>query len=321
LAQASNSDPSQVGVHLDFHYVTMVLRKAGTFDTMPPVCGAAFVTSIVMYPVDVVRAICMSNPGTGAGAALKGFVEAHGMMGFVKQGLVAEVTRATMSRAIKFFVFPIAHRNMYGREVAKGNPFTKGTAGAAATLPEVIAISPLENIKLAAQLDKEGRFKGSADIARHILKTRGFSGLMTGYAGMQVRQCLWTGGFFMSLDWYKAQVKKGIDNPLAADVISGFFAGATGVVFNCWTDVCRSIVQKEALAATFNPEIPRPSALAPLNPGPFFSQAATLMSTRGMSGMYAGVGPKMVHLGGGGALLAVLMPRFQSMYYAMQGIE
>merc|ERR1712127_961532 len=200
---------------------------------------------------DVVRAICMSNPGTGAGAALKGFLEAHGMMGFVKQGLVAEVTRATMSRAIKFFVFPIAHRNMYSREVAKGNPFTKGTAGAAATLPEVIAISPLENIKLAAQLDKEGRFKGSADIARHILKTRGFGGLMIGYAGMQVRQCLWTGGFFLTLDVYKGGVASLVSNRLAQDVLSGFAAGATGTALNCWTDVCRSVVQKKALAETF----------------------------------------------------------------------
>jgi len=299
----------------------MVLRKATTADTLPPVCGAAFVTSVIMYPADVVRAICMSNPGTGAGAALKGFVEAHGMMGFVKQGLVAEVTRATLSRAIKFFIFPISHRKIYGREVAKGNPFTKGTAGAAATFPEVLAISPLENIKLAAQLDKEGRFKGSADIARHILKTRGFSGLMTGYAGMQVRQCLWTGGYFMSLDWYKQQLQPVAGSGLAGDVCSGFLAGATGVALNCWTDVCRSIVQKEALAATFDPELPRPSALAPLNPGPFFGKAAELMRTRGLSGMYAGVGPKMVHLGGSGAILAVLMPRFQTSYYAMQGIE
>lgn len=290
-------------------------------DTLPPICGAAVVTSIIMYPADVVRAICMSNPGTGAGAALKGFVEAHGMMGFVKQGLVAEVTRASLSRAIKFFFHPICHRNMYGMEVSKGNPFTKGTAGAAATIPEVIAISPLENIKLAAQLDKEGRFKGSADIARHIMKTRGFSGLMTGYAGMQVRQCLWTGGFFMSLDWYKQQLNPIMSNPLAKDVVGGFLAGATGVAMNCWTDVCRSIVQKEALAATFDPNSVRPSVLAPLNPGPFFAQAADLMKTRGIGGMYAGVGPKMVHLGGSGAILAVLMPRFQSAWFASQGIE
>merc|ERR1719198_1725856 len=182
-------------------------RKATTLDTLPPIGAAAFVTSIVMYPVDVVRAICMSNPGTGAGAALTGFLQAHGVMGFVKQGLVAEVTRATISRGVKFFMFPIVHNGVYGVPDTKGTPISKGIAGGLATIPEVFAISPLENIKLAAQLDKEGRFKGSADITRHILKTRGFSGLMTGYAGMQVRQCLWTGGFFMSLDWYKKQME------------------------------------------------------------------------------------------------------------------
>jgi len=188
-------------------------------------------------------------------------------------------------------------------------------------IPEVIAISPLENIKLAAQLDKEGRFKGSADIARHILKTRGFSGLMTGYAGMQVRQCLWTGGFFLTLDEYKRVCKTVIPSPLAQDVVAGFCAGATGTLINCWTDVCRSVIQKKALADTFDPSIPRPSALSPYNPGPFFGQAAELMSTKGIGGLYAGVGPKMVHLGGSGAILAVLMPRFKTMYFDAMGIQ
>merc|ERR1719188_2159664 len=232
-------------------------RKATPLDTLPPICGGAFVTSIVMYPADVVRAICMSNPGTGAGAALKGFLEAHGFMGFVKQGLVAEVTRASISRAIKFFVQPVAHKAMFGKPETQGTPFSKGLSGAIGTFPEVIAISPLENIKLAAQLDKEGKFKGSADIAKHILKTRGFSGLMIGFSGMQVRQFLWTGGFFLSLDVYKGAVGNLVSNKLAQDVLSGFAAGATGTALNCWTDVCRSVVQKKALADTFDPAIPR----------------------------------------------------------------
>merc|ERR1740120_93287 len=296
-------------------------RKSTAVDTLPPVCGAAFVTSIVMYPVDVVRAICMSNPGTGAGAALSGFLQAHGVMGFVKQGLVAEVTRASVSRAIKFFMQPIVHKAIYNKPETQGTPISKGMAGAIGTVPEVIAISPLENIKLAAQLDKEGRFSGSGDIAKHILKTRGFGGLMIGYAGMQVRQCLWTGGFFLTLDVYKSASASVVSNKLAQDVLSGFAAGATGTALNCWTDVCRSIVQKKALADTFDPSIPRPSALAPYNPGPFFGEAAKLMAERGIGGLYAGVGPKMIHLGGSGAILAVLMPRFKVMWFDMMGLE
>jgi len=295
-------------------------RKATSVDTLPPICGGAFVTSIVMYPADVVRAICMSNPGTGAGAALKGFLEAHGFMGFVKQGLVAEVTRASISRAVKFFMQPVVHKAMYGKPETQGTPISKGLAGAIGTVPEVIAISPLENIKLAAQLDKDGRFSGSADIAKHIMKTRGFSGLMIGYAGMQVRQFLWTGGFFLTLDWYKSSMSSVVSNKLAQDVLSGFAAGATGTALNCWTDVCRSVVQKKALADTFDASIPRPSALEPLNPVPFFGTAAEIMSARGLTGLYSGVGPKMVHLGGSGAILAVLMPRFKTMWFDMMGL-
>merc|ERR1712129_555475 len=201
-----------------------------------------------------------SNPGTGAGEALSGFLKAHGMMGFVKQGLVAEVTRASISRAVKFFMQPVVHKAIYGTPETKGTPISKGLAGAIGTVPEVIAISPLENIKLAAQLDKEGRFSGSSDIARHILKTRGFGGLMIGYAGMQVRQCLWTGGFFLTLDVYKGAVGNVVSNKLAQDVLAGFAAGATGTALNCWTNVCRSVVQKKALAETFDAAIPRPSA-------------------------------------------------------------
>merc|ERR1719266_2739817 len=252
------------------------MRKATALDTLPPITGGAVVTSIVMYPVDVVRAICMANPGTGAGEALSGFLKAHGLMGFLKQGLVAEVTRASISRAIKFFMQPIVHKGIYGVPETKGTPVSKGLSGAIGTFPEVLAISPLENIKLAAQLDKEGKFSGSADISKHILKTRGFNGLMIGWAGMQVRQFLWTGGFFLTLDVYKGAVGSVVPNKLAQDVLSGFLAGATGTAMNCWTDVCRSIVQKKALADTFNPEIPRPSALAAYNPGPFFAEAAHL---------------------------------------------
>jgi len=295
-------------------------RKATPVDTLPPICAGAFVTSVVMYPADVVRAICMSNPGTGAGAALKGFLDAHGVMGFVKQGLVAEVTRASISRAVKFFMQPIVHKSLYGKPETQGTPVSKGLAGAIGTVPEVIAISPLENIKLAAQLDKEGKFKGSADIAKHIVRTRGLNGLMIGYAGMQVRQCLWTGGFFLTLDVYKGAVASAVDNKLAQDVLSGFLAGATGTALNCWTDVCRSVIQKKALADTFNPEIPRPSALAPYNPGPFFAEAGSIFASRGIAGLYSGVGPKMVHLGGSGAILAVLMPRFKTMWFEMRGL-
>lgn len=139
---------------------------------------------------------------------------------------------------------------------------------------------------------------------------------------MQIRQMLWTFGFFYTLDMYKGALRSpGVLPNLGVDVLGGFFAGASGVALNCWCDVCRSVVQKKALAATFDPAAARPGAFEGLNPGPFFGEAANLIKERGIGGLYAGVGPKMVHLGGSGAILAVLMPRFKKMWFDAQGLE
>merc|ERR1719331_1652148 len=110
---------------------------------------------------------------------------------------------------------------------------------------------------------------------------------MIGYAGMQVRQFLWTGGFFLTLDVYKGAVANVVSNKLAQDVLSGFAAGATGTALNCWTDVCRSVVQKKALADTFDPAIPRPSIVTVYSPVGFFQEAAALGASKGIGGLYA----------------------------------
>ncbi len=71
--------------------------------TLPPVTAAAAVVAAVMYPVDVVRALVMASPGLSPGQALSGFIQTHGYIGFLKQGLAAEMCRGTFSRMIKFY--------------------------------------------------------------------------------------------------------------------------------------------------------------------------------------------------------------------------
>lgn len=312
---ASHMQPFAASAVHGIPAVHVAKRKATAADTLPPICVGAVLASLVMYPVDVVRAICMSHPGTGPSVALRGFLEIHGAIGFVRQGLGTEILRASMARAIKFFLQPVVHQSLYCKPESQGTPVSKGLAGTIGAIPEVIAISPLENMKLAAQLDDKRKFAGSVDIAKHILRTRGISGMFVGYVGLQLRTCLWTFGFFSTLDWYKSQSQAFISHTLARDVIAGFGAGASGTLLNCWTDVSRSVVQRKALADTFDARIPRPSALEPLNPAPFFRTAALIFQERGMTGLYSGVGPKMIHLGGSGALLAVVMPRFKSMWF------
>ena len=280
--------------------------------------------SALVYPVDVVRALCMSQPGLGPKAAVDGFLKAHGPMGFVKQGMATELARSSVARGLKFWCQPMFHKAAFGREVKDGTPITKSLAGVMAVFPEVWAISPLENVKLAQQLDKEGRFKGGMDVIKHLVKTRGVvGGLYMGYFGMQMRQCLWTGGLFLALDFTKDTIRGSglVKNQLAIDVLGGFMAGAFGTSLNCWTDVVRSVIQKRGIQESFDPKIPRPSAMIHVLPNAFFAETANLYSARGIGGLYSGVGVKMVHLGFGGAILAVLMPRFKGAWFDMNGLE
>lgn len=154
-------------------------RPAGKFDTLPPVTAAAVTVAFAMYPVDIVRALVMAQAsGTRAPVStlVSQFYQAHGVMGFIKQGIGAEMMRATTSRVIKFWLQPIVHQSLYGKKQSEGTSISKGVAGALATFPEVWAISPFENVKLAQQLDKEKKFKGTADVFRHLYRTRGLLG-------------------------------------------------------------------------------------------------------------------------------------------------
>ncbi|KAF4664324.1 hypothetical protein FOL47_005188 [Perkinsus chesapeaki] len=289
--------------------------------SLPPVTGAAVVTAVTLYPVDIVRAMAMSQASgvkTSIPTLMKDFYAAHGMKGFVSKGIGAEMARATFSRSIKFWLQPICHKVLFGKKQSDGSSLTKGIAGGVATIPEMIVISPFENAKLAMQLDAAGRFKSTSEVISHLWKTRGVAGLYLGFGGMQLRQFIWSAGYFMSLDKCKKVTRQalGFDGPLT-DSLAGFGAGVFGVVLNCWTDVVRTVIQKQAITDTFNPAVPRPKLNASyLVSGvtDVFKTARNIYSTRGLSGLYAGFAVKSVYLGCSGALLAVLVPRFKMLW-------
>jgi len=274
-----------------------------------------------MYPVDIVRALVMaqaSGKKSSVGSLVKTFYQNHGAIGFIKQGLGAEMARAIFSRVIKFWIQPLAHKLIFKKSEKEGNPFTKGLAGALATIPEVLIISPFENLKLAQQLDKEKKFRSSADVFNHLIKTRGVPGLYLGYFGMQLRQMLWTGTFFLTLDVFQKKTERIAGGKrLWTDVVAGFGAGVTGVMVNCWTDVVRTVIQKQAIADTFDVNKPR----QPLNLSYLVGGVTTVIatvqnihSTRGIAGLYSGFFVKSMYLGGSGAFLAVLIPRFKKLW-------
>ena len=139
-----------------------------------------------MYPADVVRALRMANASDkGASAStvqlVRSFARSHGWAGLARQGVLPEIARATGMRCIQFFAFPLVHEAFFGRPPSQGSSGTKLAAGMVASLPSSIAITPLENAKIALQLDHDKRFSNSTGSAlRHLWRR----GLLAPYVGL-----------------------------------------------------------------------------------------------------------------------------------------
>ena len=80
---------------------------------------------------------------------------------------------------------------------------------------------------------------------------------------------------------FKGMVKPMASSNLVGDICSGFCAGAFGVALNCWTDVVRSVIQKEAIASTFDPKAVPPSSLQHFNLFHFLGKTSEMYAAKG----------------------------------------
>jgi hypothetical protein len=136
---------------------------------------------------------------------------------------------------------------MWGVPTSKGTPIKKGLAGAVAVIPEVLTITTLELSKIGLQLDKDKKFGNSAvKLVKDVYARQGLAGCMVGWQGVQLRQSLWTGTYFATLDFFKKAsdgvvsgvMEKGTKRAAVVDFAGGFFAGVVGAwVFACWCSV------------------------------------------------------------------------------------
>ena len=215
----------------------------------------------------------------------------------------------------------------------QGTAASRATAGATCAIIEGLMIGPLEVAKVGLQLDATNQFKNSGlTVVRQVVRARGPYAAYTGYLGVQWRQSSWTGAFFGSLRFFEQRVDAALallgvrrqDVPSLQPVhkvLSGFMAGAFASLFNCPADVVRTNVQKEAIAAAAAAAAAGESAARPLTLREFSASefeshwriGRGIVAAKGFSGLYAGYFTKAGHLGGCGALMALLVPRFKMM--------
>ena len=270
-------------------------------DVLPPLLVASAITATATYPLDFLRAARMSSAAS-ADAAKLGLRAAVAKF---SQGLAPEVAKGTLSRVLKFGGFPVAHRLLYDRAPAAGSAASRAAAGALATVPEMALCTPLETGKLALQLDAlkaapafDNRLQTAAAA---LTAAAGPAALYAGYCALQCRQAVWTAVYFAS----RPAFAEAFGALPGATFFSGLGAGVLGAVANCPFDVCRSVAQKELIGAWVSggDTVARAPGLAHA-----VAAGRSVVAARGARGLWAGVGFKSLHLGCGGALMAVLQP-------------
>lgn len=295
--------------------------KPSRLQTLMPISAAALVTAAVMYPVDVLRALKMAS-ATGPGYTISEFIKIHGMKGVMTQGLGPEITRATWMRILKFFFFPITFELLWKKTSAQGEWYEKGIAGFLAVIPEVMTITTLELAKIGLQLDSEKRFNNNTiNLVKYVYERNGFTGLMAGWQGVQLRQSLWTGTYFASLDLFKRLTKNVFfagqatkDNQPYINFLAGFGAGILGAAANTPFDLNRTLVQKQYLQELYKGAPTATTMQYAFSFGTYFKSMNSLVKQKGIMTLYNGFSMKALHMGGSGACVAVMIPAFAKMF-------
>ena len=186
-----------------------VTGKPSVFTTLAPISAGCMASAAVMYPMDVVRALRMAS-ASDAGASMssvqlvRNFVQTHGMIGLLRQGVMPEIARATTMRVVGFFTFPLIHKQLFNRSPSEGTPGTKLISGGLAMLPAAVAITPLENAKIALQLDSAKRFDNSMGRAVSHLWQRGWLAPYVGMQGVFARGAMSFGPYVATLPFFNA---------------------------------------------------------------------------------------------------------------------
>lgn len=244
------------------------------------------------------------------------------MLGLVSQGVLPEIARATTMRVVQFYSYPIVHEAFFSCKPSEGTPATKLVSGMAASLPSALAITPLENAKIALQLDSAGRFNNSMGSATQHLLRRGWLAPYVGLQGVFTRSAISFGPYIATLPYCQkitVPASKNLfgDTPLGQTVgnlTGGLMAGSLGAALNCPFDLVRTNLQKQAIALAEHPMTTTQILSLSFSPVAYFEVAQQIVRTRGIGALYMGLTFKVAHIGGTGACNAAFIPYFKKLF-------
>jgi solute carrier family 25 carnitine/acylcarnitine transporter 20/29 len=266
-------------------------------DTIAGGVGGACLV-LVGHPLDLIKVRFQTMQGnlySGVVDCAVKIFKAEGIRGLYR-GMAAPLVTVTPMYSLCFlgysvgkwiFTTPETYKNLYFTDLVK-----IGLAGATSGFFTTPILAPMERVKCILQIQnmhppKEGeiRFKGSYDLASHILKTGGLRSLNRGYLATNLRDSLASVAYFSVYEVLKRKfTPEGKKGPsVLGTLMAGGFAGMANWVPAIPVDTLKSRLQTA-------PEGKYPNGIRSVAAEIFQAQGYT----RGFLTLYSGIKPVMI---------------------------
>lgn len=185
----------------------------------------------VGQPLDVIKVLIQSSTTkTSAITVTKDLWKREGLPGFFR-GVLPPVTMEGAINAILFTFYGLTRRLI---QKDPSLPLTIPEAafcGAAAAIPEVLVVAPMELVKIRIQLqesslEKVGEFKRTWLVSKHIFQTEGLVGFTRGFGITYGREIPFMMLYFGAYEGFRQYFT--VNNNISAfgQIMSGGLAGA-----------------------------------------------------------------------------------------------
>jgi solute carrier family 25 carnitine/acylcarnitine transporter 20/29 len=256
---------------------------AGTFGGIAQV--------LVGFPFDTVKVRLQTQSATNPqyssmGDCVRQMLKNEGVKGFYK-GMASPLIGTGSIVAIQYLSLMgikrvLASRYENGMDGLTTADFAIAGAGAGAILSFICSPIELFKSKLQVQTTGEARFKGPVDVAKHIFRTQGVKGLLSGLNGTMIREGVGGAAYFIVYDnMKKSFVKPGqtLDDLKPYHLLMA--GGVAGIAF--WlsvypVDVAKSRIQVGEAAII----------------GGVWRTMRDIAASEGMKGLFRGYAPCML---------------------------
>lgn len=211
---------------------------------------------LVGHPLDLVKVRMQTGGASGGVLSILASTFREAGIGGLYRGVSAPLIAVTPIFAVSFWGYDMGQRAVrWGYSLPDGSDLSilqKCIAGGLSAIPTTAFMAPSERVKCLLQTAPAGKYSGSVDCARDVLRTGGVSSLFRGTGLTLLRDVPGSIAWFGTYEFVKYQMTKhqkhddsGTSKPLSlpAIILAGGLAGMANWAIAIPPDVLKSRFQ------------------------------------------------------------------------------